>query len=92
MSKQKLPDDITKMSHPFSNKAEVKSSVHYITSQAIVEMLDKKCDMENLLRLSVKRKMKDYIKTLCNIPDVNAEFKKWVKLKARMTSLLRIGG
>lgn len=80
--KQKWPEDIKTMSHPFKGST-VSVKFHYLASQGLVEMIDKKCDLDNLLRLSVERKMKDYIKSYCNIPDVHSAFKKWVDQQSK---------
>lgn len=81
LSKQQLPRDITLMSHPF-RQSIVPINVHYRASQALAEMLDKKCNLERLLQLSVQRKMENYIKTYCEIDDINMAFRQWVKKKA----------
>ncbi|MCB0391053.1 MAG: hypothetical protein KDD58_07175 [Bdellovibrionales bacterium] len=83
LAKQPFPKDVTKMNHPF--KGTTNSVLyHYVASQALAEMLDKKCDLENLIRLSVERKMENYIVTYCEIKDLNAEFKKWVQQKSKI--------
>lgn len=82
LAKQTFPEDVTKMDHPFKG-SEKGVTYHYIASQALAEMLDKKCDLENLIRLSVERKMENYIVTYCEIKDLNATFKEWVKKKAK---------
>lgn len=81
LAKQKFPDDVRKLSHPF--KTTITSpQYHYQASQALAEMIAKKCDMENLLRLSVGMNMDSYLDTYCEIKDLNAEFRKWVKSKS----------
>ncbi len=81
LAKKPFPEDVRKMNHPFGgNKESV--LYHYIASQALAEMLDKKCDLENLIRLSVERKMEDYIVTYCEIKDLNSTFREWVGKKA----------
>ncbi|MCJ8276393.1 MAG: hypothetical protein HRT44_07510, partial [Bdellovibrionales bacterium] len=82
LSQQKFPTNITDLEHPFKN-SPVSPKFHYRASQGLVEMLDKKCDLENLLRLSVERKMANYIQTYCEIKDINQAFKKWVDEKAK---------
>ena len=82
LAKQELPADVTKLGHPFKQQG-VRIDVHYAVSQAVVEMLRKKCDLQNLLRLSVERKMSDYIKSYCQIPDINKAFKKWLSVKSQ---------
>jgi hypothetical protein len=54
----------------------------YKASQAFAEMLAGKCDLQNLIRLSVERKMEDYMATYCEIKDLNQAFRDWVKKKA----------
>ena len=81
LSKQILPKDVTKMQHPYK-QTNIDLHVHYKSSQALVEMLKKKCDLSNLLRLSVERKMANYIKSYCNIKDINKSFHDWIKRKA----------
>lgn len=79
--KQPFPADVRKLVHPFS--ATINSPrYHYQASHALAQMIAKKCDMENLLRLSVGRNMDDYLGTYCEIKDLNAEFKKWVQRNA----------
>lgn len=81
LAHQKQVDDVRDLAHPFQGQA---SMIHYRyqASQALAEMLEKKCDLERLIQLSVQRKIEDYIKTYCEIPDLNAEFKAWVKKKS----------
>jgi hypothetical protein len=81
LSQQELPADVTQLSHPVrGSKQEV--DVRYKSAQAIAEMLDKKCDLENLIRISLERRMEDYIKTYCEILDLNGAFRRWVRDKA----------
>lgn len=78
---QSFPEDVRELSHRFSGSAS-RVDYNYKASQALAEMLAKKCDLENLIRLSVERKMEDYIRTYCEIPDINAAFRAWVKKKS----------
>lgn len=82
LAKQQLPNDVTQLAHPFSGSADGVSA-RYKASQALAEMLDKKCDLENLIRLSVTRKMEPFIKTYCEISDINQTFRKWIEEKAK---------
>ena len=84
--KQKLPDDIKKLNHSYAGSHQTLLA-QYTASQALAELLDKKCGLENLIRLSVERKMEDYIATYCEIKDLNTEFKTWVKKKAASQAL-----
>lgn len=81
LATQSFPDDVRKLSHPFSGVVS-SPRYHYQASQALAEMIAKKCDMTNLLRLSVGEKMESYLPTYCEIKDLNADFKAWVKKKA----------
>jgi hypothetical protein len=77
LSQQKLPQDVSQVAHPFRGSPE-QVTVSYRVSQALIEMLDKKCDLENLIRLSVQRNMADYILTYCEIQDLNQSFRQWL--------------
>ncbi len=81
LAKQPFPADVRKLSHPFTGSVS-SPRYHYQASQALAEMIAKKCDMTNLLRLSVGMKMDSYLDTYCEIKDLNADFKVWVKKKA----------
>ena len=77
LAKQPFPEDVRKLSHPFSGMVST-PHYHYQASQALAEMIAKKCNMTNLLRLSVGMKMDSYLDTYCGIKDLNADFHKWV--------------
>lgn len=82
--KQTLPQDVTKtLVHPLNTKSYDDAVFRYKASQALAEMLSKKCDLRILLQLSVERKMEDYIHTYCEIKDLNATFKDWVAKRAQ---------
>ena len=49
----------------------------------MMEMLASHCDIHGLLQLSVGEKLESYFSTYCGIDDLNAEFQKFVKRKAR---------
>ena len=79
---QGFPEDVRQVGHPFKlNPSKIR--YHYKVSQALAEMLDRRCKLVNLISLSVGRSMEPFIKTYCEINDLNAEFKKWVKKKAK---------
>ncbi|MGE4132389.1 MAG: hypothetical protein AB7F86_12175 [Bdellovibrionales bacterium] len=81
LAAQPFPPDVKELAHPMRGSTS-EISYRYKASQAFAEMLDKKCDLENLIRLSVERKMEDYMRTYCEIPDLNEAFRAWVKKKA----------
>lgn len=73
--------DIRSLNHPFGeNNQNTNDQVnfHYMASQAFMEMIEKKCDLSNLIRLSVKRKLEDKLNTLCGVGDLNKAFSEWV--------------
>jgi len=73
---------VTSLGHPFSETGKVSVSDQYQVSTALMEMISKKCDIHDLLQMSVKKKLQDYLDNLCGIGDLNAEFWKWVDFKA----------
>jgi hypothetical protein len=78
LASKPFPADVRSLTHPYDSASLDRIHYHYIASQALAEMIAKKCDLSNLLRLSVGMKMENYIETYCEIPDLNAAFKKWV--------------
>jgi len=78
LASKPFPKDVRDLTHPFSGDAE-SLRYHYEASQALVEMIAKKCDLRNLLRLSVGQKMESYLDTYCQIKDLNASYQKWIK-------------
>ena len=81
LASQDFPSSMKELAHPFKGSKE-RIIYRYVASQAFAEMLDRKCDLQNLIRLSVERKMEDYIKRTCEITDFMSAFKSWVKKKA----------
>jgi hypothetical protein len=89
LSKQTLPADVRELAHPMLRTADagltIQQSLHfrYQASQALAEMLDKKCDLLNLVRMSVGRSMETYIETMCEIKDLAGDLKTWIAKKAK---------
>jgi hypothetical protein len=79
LAKQK-PIDVTSLTHAFKGKVDYK--YHYQASTAVMEMIASKCNILELLQLSVGKKLETYLRTYCRIKDLNSEFKKWVKAKS----------
>ena len=77
LKRRPTPSDVFEMGHPMSGSFD-DILYKYQASQALAEMISKKCDLTNLLRLSVGRKMEDYLKTYCEIPDLNLAYKNWL--------------
>lgn len=81
------PDvDVTRLGHPFvdsANKASVTSQYHYQASTALIQMIASKCNLEDLLQLSLGTNLENYLATTCEIRDVNATFRGWLKKKTR---------
>lgn len=83
LAQRAFPADVRELAHPFKGSADG-VSYRYKASQALAEMLAQKCELENLLRLSVQRKMENYIKSFCGIKDLNQAFKDWVINKSKL--------
>ena len=81
LASQPFPNDVRELAHPFSGSPDG-IGYRYKASQAFAEMLNKKCELDNLIRLSVQRKLENYLVTYCQIKDINAAFRDWVKKKA----------
>jgi hypothetical protein len=81
LAKRPFPKDVRSLVHSVSDSAE-KTRYNYMASQALVEMISSKCDLANLLRLSVGRNMESYLQSYCEIPDLNAAFHAWIKKKS----------
>jgi hypothetical protein len=86
LSKQRLVD-VTTLTHPFKGPSADGSAdvarVHYQTAQALMEMIAAKCEIHDLLQLSVGKKLETYLGTYCDIADLNDAFRKWVKRKSQ---------
>lgn len=78
LKQQPFPKDVRTLVHP-SRGSVLDVRYNYLASQALIEMISAKCDLTNLLRLSVERKLEDYLDTYCEIKDLNLSFKKWVQ-------------
>ncbi|MCB0343244.1 MAG: hypothetical protein KDD59_13445 [Bdellovibrionales bacterium] len=85
LAKHPFPKDVKELAHPLKGDP-LQLQYRYRASQALAEMLDRKCGLDNLIRLSVERKMENYIKTYCEIDDLNQAYQKWVKTKAALKS------
>lgn len=89
LAKQTLPKDVRELAHPMLRAADsgrtLSQSLHfrYQASQALAEMLDKKCDLLNLVRMSVGKNMETYIGTMCEIKDLTKTFQDWITKKAK---------
>lgn len=82
LASKPFPPDVKELAHPFSGSADG-IYYRYVASQAFAEMLQKKCELDNLIRLSVQRKLEDYLVSYCEMKDINAAFRDWVKKKAK---------
>lgn len=77
---QPFPDDVKNLVHLLKgNENEVR--LHYALSLSLAEMLAKKCDLKNLMRLSVGQRMEPYIETYCQIKDLTQALKTWISSK-----------
>lgn len=78
---QAFPEDVRSLTHPYASKSADSTKYHYMASQALVEMIAARCDLRNLLRLSVGMTMEAYLGTYCQIKDLNKSFREWVEKK-----------
>jgi hypothetical protein len=78
--------DVKTLTHPFKGPSADGSvdiaRLHYQTATALMEMISSKCDIHDLLQLSVGKKLETYLGTYCEIPDLNASFRSWVTRKS----------
>jgi len=87
IQKEKMPIDIRKMGHPFITQvqaesgAQISSAMQYQLSTALIEMLASRCDLHDLLQLSVGENLERYLGTFCEISDLNIEFRAWIQKK-----------
>jgi len=77
LTTQPVPEDVRNLTHPFGGSVD-NIRYHYMASQALIEMIADKCDLSNLIRLSVGRKLEDKLDTYCGIKDITAAFKVWL--------------
>lgn len=82
LASQPVPE-VTQLVHPFGASATVSPQYHYMASTAVMEMIASKCQVSDLLQLSVGKKLETYLSTYCGIPDVTASFREWLKKKSR---------
>lgn len=81
LARQTWPVDVTQMSHPFRGSS-VDFRVHYAVSQALIEMIASKCNLERLIQLGVEKGMQTYLPTYCEIKDLNESFRRWINKKS----------
>ncbi len=84
LSRQKPRIDVSTLHHPYEINNMERADVHYAASLAAIKMLEKKCpDFKELLNLSLNSNIDNYIKTYCQIPDVNKTFWSWIDEQAK---------
>jgi len=82
LSQRPPPADVHELTHPSRGTRE---DIHYKyqASQALAEMISSKCDLTNLLRLSVGESLDAYLGTYCEIKNLNEAFAKWIEKKSK---------
>jgi hypothetical protein len=75
LKSQQLPP-VESLSHPFKGIAS--AQLHYMLSTATMEFLAAKCSFADLLQLSVGKKLESFLKTYCEIGDLNHELAQWI--------------
>jgi hypothetical protein len=75
---------VTSLTHPYTNSPTPDFWLfHYQASTALIEMIAKKCNLNDLLQLSVGKKLETYLSTTCEILDINSDFQNWVKKRSQ---------
>jgi hypothetical protein len=80
--------DIALLAHPFGPVGSILPGgprYAYQASQALMEMIATHCEVTDLVGMSAGKKLESYLPTLCGIEDLNAEFKKWITRKTRVS-------
>ncbi len=85
LAKQPALKDFHDLGHPMTGSRD-QIIYKYKASQALAEMLAKKCDLENLLRISLQRNLEDFIHSYCEIKDINQAFRDWVQQKSNLNN------
>jgi hypothetical protein len=79
------PPDVRVLIHPFmpiaADGVYRGAKYHYMASRALIEMIASKCDLKDLLGLSVGSKLEKYLSTYCGVADVNVAFAAWLNKK-----------
>jgi len=70
---------VRNMGHPFKS---ADPALGYQSSTAVMEMIASRCDVHDLLQMSVAKGLETYLTKLCQIRDLDAELKKWVDRRA----------
>lgn len=73
--------DVYALGHAFNPSSGVSARVHYMASSAVMQMIASKCNIHELLQLSIGQDLKSYLATYCEIADLNAAYKAWIKRK-----------
>ncbi len=88
---QQPPLPVLTLVHPFAGqdlqRATLPDSVRakYMTSTALIEMIEGHCPVTELMQLSVGSQLERYLPTFCQIQDLDLELQAWIKLKAQST-------
>ncbi len=80
LASQNIPD-ASQLRHPSTDEGG--SKMHYQLSTATVEMIAKKCNLNDLLMLATGSKLTNYLETFCKIKNVGQEVRDWVALKSK---------
>ena len=84
IAKQKPRFDVSTLAHPYDKQSKNRADLHYRASLAVLKMLEKKCpDFKELLNLSLKSTLADFLPTYCNIPNLNTTFWSWIDAEAK---------
>lgn len=71
---------VRSLAHPFKSPLPIVQ--HYRYSRAALLYIASKCPLDELLQLSVGKKLENYLSTFCQIKDLDLEVQAFVKKKA----------
>jgi hypothetical protein len=78
LNSENIPN-ISSLGHPNSDPDRFR--MHYQLASAAVDYISSRCKLNDLLMMSVKRSVEDYLHKLCKIKDIDSELIAWVKSK-----------
>jgi hypothetical protein len=81
LAKEQL-SPVTSLKHPNSDPDTFRQ--HYQLSGAAVDYIASRCSLDDLLMMSVKRSVTDYLQKLCRIKNIDSEVAAWIASKASL--------
>lgn len=75
---------VSSLNHPFQKGQSAK--FHYMLSTAAMLLLVEKCDIHDLLQMSVGKRLEKYLSGICGMKDIDSSLEQWIKTKAASTN------